>query len=785
MTVVQRAGSLSPSSSSRLPRLGPAPSALHQLTRTFLTRSEDTDPPIRALLRGLTVHSRVRCPALSCPVLSSAGGPTGERLGDVLQVPDLLQVSLNSTVESSSLSIRVAQVRSLPRRPRVLLRWILQRHATLSSLTHTVSANRVYIHLGEDPSMPSECRLQSLFLSQNYLSSEIQDQEVHGCTPTDEPVETEVHIIRLWSSGSGLCGSSLQVEVSVSLLPPVARSGYHRIVLILSSAVSVNWALVAPEVKGHVRVYSSNSVSLPYRTQAPDLSVASTVTSDLHSTPDLLEWAYQNGFHKVTSYTEADLANRFMIKLREGRKGSETRPSDEEEVIVTDRSREAFRWQCDGGALSVSVDTHMLQISPVTTVTLRDRDCKAEFNGSHFLLVFPVISCGTEGELDGANGRVHYTNTVFLWKQKPSEGLNNETDWEGSDGTSLLAVHISCDSTLSTLVSPSDVTPSARPEEALPLSPAAAPPWVPLLSMKLFVTEALEKRPVGPCVISAYDRLYVQISVASGAAEAVELQSCLVSPLSDPQAHSGWSIIRDSCPSDPSFTLLHGEAQEPTDSPESESDGDEEDEEKTERRPTPRWRHTGARSGDERARRFKDKRPDRVRARKPEERRRWRRDDGREGAHTLRFSFILRPVYNNSIQFLHCRLRLCVADMGPSGADARVCAQGPRIPALTHTPASHQCEDRNLSRPVLVTYPVGFLAPPAGKLTEMSRQTPTHSGADEGPVLAVVFAAFVLGLFLMGALWCIYTQTGRRDLTQRAGFIETSGQNTASETRRH
>lgn len=32
---------------------------------------------------------------------------------------------------------------------------------------------------------------------------------------------------------------------------------------------------------------------------------------------------------------------------------------------------------------------------------------------------------------------------MFLWKQKPSESLNNETDWEGSDGTSLLAVHVS------------------------------------------------------------------------------------------------------------------------------------------------------------------------------------------------------------------------------------------------------------------------------------------------------------------------------------------------------
>ncbi len=131
--------------------------------------------------------------------------------------------------------------------------------------------------------------------------------------------------------------------MSVSLLPPEARSGYHRIVLILSSAVPVNWALVAPEVKGHVRVYvsyicisnlcacpnstvnscvslvqSSNSVSPPYRTQASGFSMTSTVSSDLLSTPDLLEWANQNGFPKVTSYTEADLANRFVVRLREG-----------------------------------------------------------------------------------------------------------------------------------------------------------------------------------------------------------------------------------------------------------------------------------------------------------------------------------------------------------------------------------------------------------------------------------------------------------------------------------
>ncbi|XP_016427988.1 transforming growth factor beta receptor type 3-like [Sinocyclocheilus rhinocerous] len=715
---------------------------------------------ITVVLRPLTVSLPVNRPVIL--VLSSRHAVhwvlENEGLSHNINV--LVQVSLNSTAVSSSLSIRVTQVPSLPWRPRVLLRWILKRHATVSSLTNTVRANRVYLRLGEDASMPSECRLRSPFLSQNYLASELQEQEIHGCVPSDQPSEMEVHIIRLWSSGSDLCGS-LQVEVSVSLLPPVACSAYHRIVLILSSALPVNWALVAPEIKGHVRVYSSNSVSPPYRTQSPSLCMTSTVTSDLLSTPDLLEWANQNGFPKVTSYTEADLANRFVVRLREGGSDTELSSSDGgQDDIMTDRSSEALSCHCESGALTVTVDTRMLQIFPVSAVTLRDHNCHGEFNGSHFLLLFPVISCGTEGELDEVNGRVHYTNTVFLWKQKPSEGLNNETGGRVLDEMSLIAIHISCASSLITPVSPTDMTPSSRPVEALRFSPwVPRGPTTPILSMELFVTEAYEKRAVGPCVITAYDRVYVQISVGSGVAEAVEVLSCLVSPLSDPLAHSGWSIIRDSCPSDPSFKLSHRETQESTD-----STGHDEDEKiyrKNDRRLS-------------QLRRNKDKRPDRLGAKRPEERRRKRREDERESANMLQFSFILRPVFNNSIQFLHCRLRLCASVKGPSGAATRICTDGPQIPALTHTTASQQCEYRNLSRPVLVTYSAGFLAPPAGKLSqkpaEISKQTPAHSETYESAVLVVVFSAFVMGLCLMGALWCIYSHTGRRDMTQRDGI---------------
>lgn len=48
---------------------------------------------------------------------------------------------------------------------------------------------------------------------------------------------------------------SVQVEVSVSLLPPVADAGWCNVVLVLDSVAPVNWAFVTPGLRGHVTVY--------------------------------------------------------------------------------------------------------------------------------------------------------------------------------------------------------------------------------------------------------------------------------------------------------------------------------------------------------------------------------------------------------------------------------------------------------------------------------------------------------------------------------------------------
>lgn len=65
---------------------------------------------------------------------------------------------------------------------------------------------------------------------------------------------------------------------------------------------------------------SSSGVSPPFPAE-PNLTLSSTLDSDLSDASNLFVWANESGYLKVTSYTEAHLANRFVIHLTEGRTG--------------------------------------------------------------------------------------------------------------------------------------------------------------------------------------------------------------------------------------------------------------------------------------------------------------------------------------------------------------------------------------------------------------------------------------------------------------------------------
>ncbi|XP_061605809.1 transforming growth factor beta receptor type 3 isoform X3 [Phyllopteryx taeniolatus] len=695
-------------------------------------------------------------------------------------LPVLVKVSSNSSVQSQTLRLRVRPLHWVPFRPRALYRWALKHHGNLSSMTHVTHGNRVYVRLGEDLTQPPVCHLKSMFISNNYMTSDLQPQEIQGC---DHSAATgnnlEVHVIKLYSAGSGLCGS-LQVEVIVSLVPPSDTSLRQKVVLILSSSVPVNWAIVAHDVQGYIFIHSSNSVSPPYPPE-PELTLTTTIIPDLSTIPDLLVWANDNGYNNVTSYTEADRANRFVIQLAGSGAGQDPyvvgamkpiakRPKWAEERPLrewlngggrAEGDRDSFTVQCEDGRLSVAVDQRTLQTLsvPVSAVTLRDPTCQAQSNGSHFLLVFPVISCGTEGKLLPHTKRVQYKNMVLLWKDQPHTMLShNETDWTSR---SSLGIHV-----------PWAPLPDRGPLHISTPKLKSGP----LLLLKLFVTESYKQRRIGPCVIAADQRVYVEISAKGPFIDVAEVKSCVVSPLSDPKSSTFWTVISNNCPADPSLTFVHAKVKEETE------DADEQEEEMEDRLEDKKG-----------YKEISDEDKSVSHQAKPGKK-------GREGPsrketviRPLRFSFILRPVYNVSMQFLHCSLHLCVSDKTTrEPTKKRVkkeCPDAKDIPPLVSRTLGQKCEIRNLSRPIVVTQPLNSLAHKALKSTTGQRskrlsvsplaipappQARVSGGGSlqTGPMIGIAFATFVMGVSLMGMLWCIFTYTVSREIPfEGAGYL--------------
>ncbi|MGH0125393.1 UNVERIFIED_CONTAM: hypothetical protein FKN15_026380 [Acipenser sinensis] len=776
------------------------------LRRTSLDRSKQVTLHLRPISM-LSVHRR---PLIFVLRSQRALGwrVEAERLEPGVQ--HLFHVSEGSAVQSplENFTLSLLSEKSLPSRSDRLLRWTLRKYRTVTSFTEFDQVNHIYIRIGEDPMMPSSCVLKKLFLSQNYLASDLQPQEVTGCVTPGLEMDPEVHLVHLRSAGSNLSGLTVQppqsysvggqcssgqltgkpagarpdyrgrwcaVDVMVTLQPPDALlTVWSDVILLLKCDASVNWVIKPRGVRGRLRVYASNSISIGLGPE--HLALTTIVSADLQVTPDLLAWANERGFPAVTSYTEAGLANRFVVTASnsisiglgpehlalttivsadlqvtpdllawanergivpgvadlldstlplqqpqpwhagsvpavppgvglegllkhwmspEGAGGREEEwRGDSESLLGQDHSVDGVVLvHCLGATVSILVRVDLLQSLGLASadLTLKDPNCKVESNGTDFLLEFDVTSCGTVA--DWSSLGVRYRNAF------------------------------SC-------LAPSPTFRGGQPG-AVRISGGLGGP--PLFSMDLYSSESFLQHYPGPCIISANSRVFVEVVVLwSEPGLGLGVQSCFLSPLSDPEGGPGWTVIAGECPQDDSVTFY------------SEGAGG--------KRSSPAWEGAGSsffnqgRSGGQTFY---------TAGRVPE---------GQGGTRDRRlFSFVLRPQYNNSVQFLHCKLTLCERGGAPPSHGAGM----PRCVSLDEacTGSTAPLSDsslwgqfgRTLSKPILVTQE-GEL-PALGLPRTAAHSADVDSGLDARVVVGITFTAFLIGVCLTAALWCIYSRT--------------------------
>ncbi|XP_051776640.1 transforming growth factor beta receptor type 3-like isoform X2 [Erpetoichthys calabaricus] len=638
------------------------------------------------------------------------------------QVQHLFHISRGSTVQNLLQNLTFVQIseKNLPNKNERLLRWVLSKYHTVTSFNEFDQVNHIYIRAGNDPMMPSTCTLKKFFLSQNYMASNLQAQEVHSCLTTEYRCDPEVHLVYLRSAGSSLCRKegqcpvidlekamwkkaeetlkkdgclekaktkdlkiSLQVDVLVTLQPPAKeKHTWADLVLILKSDASVNWIIKAHGMRGRLHVQASNSISTGLDLD-PQLDFTYDTSRELQEATDMAEWAAQRGFPSITSYTMADLANRFVITVPApdcaailprshkpapfyGGHSAGLPPgtgfeslfqhwllqgeANSEHETLLQVLEESISVSCHGDTISVTANRSVLEVVGLASaeLTLKNRSCRAVLNGSHFLWDFNITSCGTEADLSSGSLGVLYRNAVLVWTPEALDGLANET-LEGVDKDDLL--------------------------EASPKIVEASMLWgEPGLGLRM--------------------------------------QSCFVSPLSHPEGTPRWPVISGTCPLDESVSFYDEEHQEE----------------------------------------------------------RWERQD------RVRFSFILRPRFNNSVQFLHCRMSMCGV-----GVDGTVLRHGAHLPPCVSlddvctghtTPPSGEALSgpfgRTLSKPIVVTIEGGTTQSyekRTGMLgTKPSANSPLSAsyllaGLETPVVVGIASAAFVIGVCLTGALWCISSRT--------------------------
>ncbi|XP_058863001.1 transforming growth factor beta receptor type 3-like isoform X1 [Acipenser ruthenus] len=723
-------------------------------------------------------------------------------------VRHLFHVSEGSAVQSplENFTLSLLSEKSLPSRSERLLRWTLRKYRTVTSFTEFDQVNHIYIRIGEDPMMPSSCVLKKLFLSQNYLASDLQPQEVTGCVTPGLEMDPEVHLVHLRSAGSNLSGS-LQVDVMVTLQPPDALlTVWSDVILLLKCDASVNWVIKPRGVRGRLRVYASNSISIGLGPE--HLALTTIVSADLQVTPDLLAWASERGFPAVTSYTEAGLANRFVVTVTKhgivpgvadlldstlplqqpqpwhadsvpmvppgvglegllkhwmspggaGGGGEEWR-GDSESLLGQDHFVDGVVLvQCLGATISILVQVDLLQSLGLASadLTLKDPSCKVESNGTDFLLEFDVTSCGTVA--DWSSLGVRYRNAVLLWKPSGSVTTGNDTEEKETPpaprgaGRSPQVINVRELGKFSCLA-PSPAFRGGQPGAVRISGGLGGPPF---FSMDLYSSESFLQHYPGPCIISANSRVFVEVVVLwSEPGLGLGVQSCFLSPLSDPEGGPGWTVIAGECPQDDSVTFY------------SEGAGG--------KRSSPAWEGAGRSSffnqGHSGGQTFY------TAERAPE---------GRGGTRDRRlFSFVLRPQYNNSVQFLHCKLTLCERGGAPPshGAGMPRCVSLDEACTGSIAPLSDSSLwgqfGRTLSKPILVTqegelpalglpriaaHSAGNIMgkPRAGSLS-VPWASPSaayvDAGLDARVVVGITFTAFLIGVCLTAALWCIYSRT--------------------------
>ncbi|XP_034035128.1 transforming growth factor beta receptor type 3 [Thalassophryne amazonica] len=670
------------------------------------------------------------------------------------------------------------QRESLPHGNEHLLNWAQRKYRAVTSFSELSMTQDIYIKVGEDPVFSATCKIDTKFLSLNYLGGYVEPQPSKGCVLSGPDKDQEVHIIELQAPNSN---SAFQVDVIVDLQPLEDDVLLHRdVILLLKCARPVNWVIKGHGVMGKLDVVASDTVSISSNMERL-MRVSKFPKQHLPSgSQSLIKWAEEHSFSPVTSYTNTPVANLFNLRLREPDvadppdsmlppelsilrdsiphpgAGSASRHSilpfpfpppvshelphlspfseglweggelEEQQGVLS----VGLTVQCEDTRMVVSIDKDSLKANGFAhaNVTLQDPECKATVNDTHYTLETPLTGCQTTVFPMQPSSVVLYINTVLISHAETKDGSGGLLDLE-SEAAPFPRVPVE---TGKTFVEPtvhqssimfnctygkSQETPHSVPRI---VSESAGEPGNNMtFTMELYNTLLFHNPgPQAFHVVSENQQVFVEVTSTTSDPElGFIIISCFVSPDSNPSVVSDYILIETVCPKDDSVTFY----------------------------PLREFpiRHAAM--------------------------------------EKKRFSFTFNSHLNMSLIFLHCEMSPC-SRSSQNSQQLPLCIQpSERCDSLSAADiVTMMMNTKTSTKPLVVVAGDGNTRKTGDALLHIQyrkdRRIPPMKVSyftkhiygyfyvvyvlDTPTVVGIAFAAFVIGALLTGALWFIYSHTG-------------------------
>ncbi|XP_018116515.1 transforming growth factor beta receptor type 3 isoform X3 [Xenopus laevis] len=573
----------------------------------------------------------------------------------------------------------------LPQGNEHLLQWAQNSYGAVTSFTEAKLSKNIYIRIGEDPVFPLTCKIEKNFLSLNYLARYLQPQPAQGCKLTSNE-EREVHIIEL-DAPSSKQYSSFQVDIIIDIRPLHPGSKLARnLVLILKCRNAVNWVIKTHDVEGKLEVLGGNTVSFGKEADK-SLFTSKSVIPDMPSTKaSLMKWAFDRGFSPVTSYTYAPVANQFQIRLFD-----DIELNDEDEHLIPPE-------------LIMLLDTDKPFVPEKFSPIDRKNSKEGEAVHSSDMLDKIIHNLGIEElsqehkEPEEVQGNINIALSVKCDNQKMEASIEKES------------LQFNCTIPQETRSS-EDLVMFVRPESTINNV---------TFNMDLYKTDLFLTPSQKLFSVAENGQVYVEVSVTKAEKDlGFTIQTCFISPHSNPDIMSEYTIIENICPKDESVKFYNVKRMNfPVLS---------------------------------------------------------------EQMDKKRFSFMFKSVFNNSLLFLHCELTLCTTNGKEMEGLPKCIPPDEACTSLNVEMIVAMMQNKKtFTKPLAVISPIVKTPGPSLNTNRLNVTQAVFYGLDTPTVVGIAFAAFIIGALLTGALWFIYSHTGETAERQQVPTTPPASENSSA-----